>query len=178
MSVASHTPLLRDASRRLGELLRQRITGARVPPGVRLISGVDGAPVLRLDDGLRKLALQVGQTVDWAACTLVVIAFVGVDDYYAATPDPVPGLYTLGVFLLESAVLTAYAGGSFGKLVTGIRVIRSDGTRRPVDLLRCLLRALLVCLVVPPFVFRPDGRGLHDLAVGSQTARLTDLVAG
>lgn len=68
VSVASHTPLLRDASKRFGELLRQRITGARVPPGVRLISGVDGAPVLHLDDGLRKLALQVGQTVDWAAC--------------------------------------------------------------------------------------------------------------
>jgi [acyl-carrier-protein] S-malonyltransferase len=68
VSVASHTPLLGDASERFGELLRQRVAGTRVPPGVRLISGVDGASVLLLKDGLRKLALQVGQTVDWAAC--------------------------------------------------------------------------------------------------------------
>ncbi|MGF6229642.1 [acyl-carrier-protein] S-malonyltransferase [Inquilinus ginsengisoli] len=68
VSVASHTPLLGDASERFGELLQQRVAGTRVPPGVRLISGVDGASVLLLKDGLRKLALQVGQTVDWAAC--------------------------------------------------------------------------------------------------------------
>lgn len=68
VSVASHTPLLREAGERFGELLRRRVTGMHLSPGVRLISGVDGAPVLRLDDGLRKLALQIRQTVDWAAC--------------------------------------------------------------------------------------------------------------
>lgn len=68
VSVASHTPLLHDASKQFGELLRQRITGTRLPPGVRLISGVDGAPVWRLEDGLQKLALQIRQTVDWVAC--------------------------------------------------------------------------------------------------------------
>lgn len=69
VSIASHTPLLRDASERFGELLQQRVAGMHLPSaGVRLISGVDGAPVLRLRDGLQKLALQVRQTVDWAAC--------------------------------------------------------------------------------------------------------------
>lgn len=68
VSVASHTPLLRAAGERFGALLHQRAAGMRLPPGVRLISGVDGASVLRLDEGLRKLALQIGQTVDWAAC--------------------------------------------------------------------------------------------------------------
>ena len=29
-----------------------------------------------------------------------------------------------------------------------------------------LLRSVLVCLVIPPLVFRPDGRGLHDMAAG------------
>jgi [acyl-carrier-protein] S-malonyltransferase len=33
-----------------------------------LISGIDGAPVLRVEDGLCKLALQIQQTIDWAAC--------------------------------------------------------------------------------------------------------------
>ena len=75
----------------------------------------------------------------------------------------------LGVFALESTVLTALAGGSFGKLATGLRVVREDGSGQPVDLMRSLLRAVLVCLVVPPLVYRPDRRGLHDMAAGSRT---------
>ena len=51
-------------------------------------------------------------------------------------------------------------------------MVREDGSGRPVDLLRSLLRAVLVCLVVPPLVFRPDGRGLHDMAAGSRTVPL------
>ena len=104
--------------------------------------------------------------VDWIACTLVVIAVIGfdawLDDRYSST-------YTLGVFLLETTVFTALLGGSFGKLVTRLRVVRVDGSARPVDLLHSLIRAVLVCLVIPPLVFRPDGRGLHDLAAGSAT---------
>jgi uncharacterized RDD family membrane protein YckC len=109
--------------------------------------------------------------VDWFASSLVVVAFMGPDDYYA-TGDPLPGLYTLGAFVLESAVLTALAGGSFGKLATRLRVVRVDGSGRPLDLLRALLRAVMVCLVIPPLVFRPDGRGLHDMVAGSATVTL------
>jgi len=75
----------------------------------------------------------------------------------------------MGVFVLESTLLTALAGGSFGKLATRLRVVRLDGSGRPLDLLQSLLRVVLVCLVVPPLVYKPDGRGLHDLAVGSAT---------
>jgi len=35
-----------------------------------------------------------------------------------------------------------------------------------------LLRQFLICLVIPPLVFRPDGRGLHDLVCGSATVPL------
>ena len=42
----------------------------------------------------------------------------------------------MGVFILESTVLTALAGGSFGKLATRLRVVRLDGSGRPLDLLR------------------------------------------
>jgi len=43
-------------------------------------------------------------------------------------------------------------------------------------LLPAVLRQVLVALVIPPLVFKPDGRGLHDLAAGTicvtlQTAR-------
>jgi uncharacterized RDD family membrane protein YckC len=104
--------------------------------------------------------------VDWTVSTLVVVALMGPEGW---SESRVSGLYTMGVFVLESTVLTALAGGSFGKLVTGLRVVRLDSGGRPLDLLRSLLRVVLICLVVPPVIYRPDGRGLHDLAVGSVT---------
>jgi len=107
--------------------------------------------------------------VDWVACTLVVILVIGWGGWLE---DRASGFYVMGVFVVESTVLTALVGGSFGKLATRLRVVRDDGSGRPVDLLRCLMRTLLVCLVVPPLVYRPDGRGLHDLAVGSRTVPL------
>lgn len=115
--------------------------------------------------GRRALAL----VVDWVASTFAVILAIGPAGWLE---DPASGFYVLAVFALESTLLTALAGGSFGKLVTRLRVVRDDGSGRPLDLLRSLLRAALVCLVVPPLVYRPDGRGLHDMAVGSRTVPL------
>ncbi len=112
--------------------------------------------------GRRVLAL----VVDWVTSTLVVILAIGPAGWLE---DPASGFYVLGVFALESTILTALAGGSFGKLATGLRVVRDDGSGQPVDLLRSLVRAVLVCLVIPPLVYRPDRRGLHDMAAGSRT---------
>jgi len=114
--------------------------------------------------GRRVLAL----LVDWIACLLVVQVLVATG-VLAGNPG---GLYTLLVFVLESALLTAAVGGSFGKLMTRLRVVRVDGSGAPVDLLRSLLRSVMVALVVPPLVFRPDGRGLHDMVAGSMTVPL------
>lgn len=107
--------------------------------------------------------------VDWAASTLVVMLLIGPSGWLE---DPASGFYVLAVFALESTVLTALLGGSFGKLATRLRVVRDDGSGRPLDLVRALLRAVLVCLVVPPLVYRPDGRGLHDMVAGSRTVAL------
>jgi uncharacterized RDD family membrane protein YckC len=107
--------------------------------------------------------------IDWTVSTLVVIAFMGVEGWSESRDS---GVYVMGVFILESAILTALTGGSFGKLATRLRVVRLDGTGRPPDLLRSLLRVVLVCLVIPPLVYREDGRGLHDLAVDSATVPL------
>ena len=120
--------------------------------------------------GRRILAL----VVDWFASTLVVVALIGPRGW---SEDPLSGFYVLGVFVAESALFTAVAGGSFGKLATRLRVVRDDGSYGPVSLLRCVLRQALVAVVVPPLIFRPDGRGLHDMAAGSRTARLDDLRA-
>jgi uncharacterized RDD family membrane protein YckC len=104
--------------------------------------------------------------MDWTVSTLVVVAFLGPAGWSESRSS---SAYTMGVFIVESTVLTALAGGSFGKLATRLRVVRLDAGGRPLDLLRSLLRVVLVCLVVPPLVYKPDGRGLHDLAVGSAT---------
>ena len=104
--------------------------------------------------------------VDWTVSTLVVVAVMGPAGWSESRSS---GFYTMGVFILESTVLTSLSGGSFGKLATRLRVVRLDGSGRPLDLLRSLLRVVLICLVVPPVVYKPDGRGLHDLVVGSAT---------
>jgi uncharacterized RDD family membrane protein YckC len=122
-------------------------------------------PVETASWGRRIIAL----LVDWFASTLVVVVVLGPAGW---SENRGSSFYTLLVFALESAVLTAVAGGSFGKLATRLRVVRNDGSGRPIDLLRSLLRQVLVCLVIPPLVFRPDGRGLHDLAAGSVTVTI------
>jgi uncharacterized RDD family membrane protein YckC len=113
--------------------------------------------------------------VDWAASTLVVIAVMGLSGW---SESRLSSWWTMLVFILESALFTALVGGSFGKLVTGLRVAKVDGSGRPLDLLRSLLRAVLVCLVVPPVIYKPDGRGLHDLAVGTATVPVRGLRPG
>ena len=45
------------------------------------------------------------------------------------------------------------------------RVTSADGSGRPLDLLRSLLRVVLVCLVVPPLVFKPVDQTFHVLAL-------------
>ena len=106
--------------------------------------------------------------VDWLVCLGVAQALVA----YGVLDGNPNGVWTLALFVLESAVLTALVGGSFGKVATRLRVVRADGSGGPVGLLGSLLRSALVALVVPPLVFKPDGRGLHDLAAGTRTVAL------
>jgi uncharacterized RDD family membrane protein YckC len=110
--------------------------------------------------GRRILAL----FVDWIACLAVVEGLVAVD-VLDGNPN---GIGTLVLFVLESALFTTLAGGSFGKLATRLRVVRNDGSGQPVSLLRALGRSVLVALLVPPLLTF-DGRGLHDVAAGTRT---------
>lgn len=120
--------------------------------------------------GRRVLAL----LVDWFASMAVVLLFVGPDSYFGTgSPDQ---WWTLLVFVVESALLTCTVGGSFGKVATRLRVVRvEDGGR--IDPARSLARAVLVALVIPPLVFRPDRRGVHDIVAGSATVTLDVLRA-
>ena len=68
VAVASHTPLLAEASRRFGEVLARLDLPGLPPPGVRLLSGVDGDVVFDARAGSRKLAAQISHPLRWSAC--------------------------------------------------------------------------------------------------------------
>ncbi|ABL81801.1 RDD domain containing protein [Nocardioides sp. JS614] len=138
---------------------------ATARPTLAVVTAPHEVPFETASWGRRVLAL----LVDWVASTFVVVLFMGWSDY-ARTGGP-GGLYVLLVFVVESALLTATVGGSFGKLATRLRVVCVDGGGQ-VDPLRSLGRAVAVALVIPPLVFRPDRRGLHDVLAGTATVTL------
>ena len=106
--------------------------------------------------------------VDWVASSLVVAAIWGPA---ALSQGNVQAFYVHLVFLAECTLFNTLLAGSFGKLVTGLRVVRMDAQGHalaaPVSLWRSFVRTLLILLVIPPLVFKSDGRGLHDLATGT-----------
>jgi uncharacterized RDD family membrane protein YckC len=136
---------------------------AESPPTLAPVPAAEPLPYETASWGRRVLAL----VVDWFASLLVVSVFVPV---IGTTGGP-GGFYTLLVFVAESALLTCTVGGSFGKMATRLRVVSVETGGR-IDPLRSLARAILVALVIPPLVFRPDRRGLHDIAAGSATVTL------
>lgn len=69
------------------------------------------------------------------------------------------------VFFVESTILSATAGGSFGQLIIRIAVVRLD--RQRLGLPRAILRAALVSLALPALIIGTDRRGLQDLAAGT-----------
>jgi len=66
--VASHTRFLAAASPVFSECLAHTHIARALRPGVRLLSGIDAATVLDVRAGLDKLAAQISQPVQWAAC--------------------------------------------------------------------------------------------------------------
>ncbi len=68
VKVASHTPRLTAASTSFREGLTQASIASVLRVGARLLSGIDGAPVLDIRTGLDKLAAQVSQTIQWSDC--------------------------------------------------------------------------------------------------------------
>jgi uncharacterized RDD family membrane protein YckC len=105
-------------------------------------------------------------SVDWIASLLVA---TGITGGVAVTSNGWETWVPMLVFLVESSVLVPLLGGSFGQLAIGVAVVRLDGG--PVALLPALLRTALICVVVPPLIYNPDRRGLHDLVTGTLTVR-------
>jgi [acyl-carrier-protein] S-malonyltransferase len=99
VEVASHTKRLAQASTVYREILLR--APLHFPPrsGTRLLSGIDGAPVLDALTGLDKLAAQISQTVQWAAC-LEACVEAGATAFLELGPGPA----------LSEMVASAYPG--------------------------------------------------------------------
>lgn len=108
--------------------------------------------------GRRVLAL----CIDWGLSLLAASAILGTDAWSgSSTGQWAP----LAVFAIEVWVLTTLLAGSAGQLICRVTVRRTSG--QPLDLLRALVRTLLLCAVIPPIIYNQDRQGLHDMAVDS-----------
>ncbi|WP_457949541.1 RDD family protein [Pseudarthrobacter sp. alpha12b] len=96
--------------------------------------------------------------IDWGIALLISnFAFAG--DSWA----------TLAVFAIEQILLVGTLGYSIGHRIMGIAVVKpGGGTPGP---LAGLVRAVLLCLVIPAVIFDPDQRGLHDKAMNTLLIR-------
>ena len=78
--------------------------------------------------------------------------------------------WTLLIFFLQVAIMTALTGASAGQRLRGIRIIDVN-TLQNIAPLGALIRTFLIMLVIPAVVQNKEGRGLHDLATKSAAVR-------
>ena len=100
--------------------------------------------------------------LDWAISMALAVAIF--------TPAVITGhdwrrFMILAVFFVESAVLSAMTGSSFGQLITRIAVLRLDA--EPLGFPGAIGRAALVSLVLPALLIDGNRRGIQDLALGT-----------
>lgn len=100
--------------------------------------------------------------IDWAASMALAVFMFG----NAVLRDPGwPAWMPMAVFYVQSSVLTALAGGSFGHILARIGVVRLDG--RPIGIWRAFARQAMICLVLPTVVIGAERRALNDLVLGT-----------
>ena len=78
--------------------------------------------------------------------------------------------WTLLIFFLQVAIMTALTGASAGQRLRGIRIIDVN-TLQNIAPLGALIRTFLILLVIPAVIQTKQGRGLHDLATKSAAVR-------
>ena len=111
-------------------------------------------------NSLARMGRRIGAiAIDWGIATLFSMAFFKYD-----------ANVSLAFFFIEQWLLVSTLGYSIGHRVFGIAVRRLDG--RWVGFWRGLVRAGLVCLVIPVAIWDADQRGLQDKAVGTVLVRL------
>ena len=101
--------------------------------------------------------------LDWGASMIVAVTLFGVgvlrDGGWRAW-------MILAVFFVQTTVLTALTGSSFGQLLARIGIVRLDGQHLGWP------RAAMICLVLPTVVIGAERRALNDLVLGTVVVNL------
>jgi uncharacterized RDD family membrane protein YckC len=119
--------------------------------------------------GRRILAL----LLDWLIAALIASAVTSKPIWAGGNDFNTAQLIT---FFGMTAILTGLAGGTIGHRVLGLRVLNLNargqtGYAAQVGLLGGVIRALLICLLIPAVVYDRDRRGLHDRAANTVVVR-------
>lgn len=104
----------------------------------------------------------VALILDWAICMALSTAIFS---SAVLTGHDWRRFMILAVFFVETAVVSALTGSSFGQWVTKIAVFRTD--RKPLGFPRAVVRAAMVSLVLPALLIDGNRRGLQDLLLGT-----------
>jgi uncharacterized RDD family membrane protein YckC len=96
--------------------------------------------------------------IDWGLCYLIAAAFFHTNS-----------TAILGIFAVEQMVLVGTLGYSVGHRIMRIHVRKLDGA--PAGLLAGVVRAVLLCLLIPAVIVDADQRGLHDRAMKTVLVR-------
>ena len=109
----------------------------------------------------------VGIAIDWMACLAITFGLIG--QLTEITPAQ-QSWYPLLILFVEHAILVPFAGGSLGHRLLGMAVVP---THRPeTSILQGVIRAALLCLVIPAIITDGNGDGLHDKAAGTRLVRV------
>ena len=127
--------------------------------------------------------------LDWLVRGVLALPFVydqfGDDGSLGSPKDPLLYFGVFGAIFVLFAIMTAYLGGSPGKLILKLRVTTDDGTTTPPGLRRALLRMTpslvpalpavggVITVVLPianaaSIMFDDERRSLHDLVGGTR----------
>lgn len=83
----------------------------------------------------------------------------------------VQNLWGVAIWFVITVISVGFFGFTPGMALLGIRVARVRGSSAMVGPLRAIPRTLMIALLIPAVVWDRDGRGLHDLAVGTVVLR-------
>ena len=102
--------------------------------------------------------------IDWGIALLVSFAFFRDD---SGQPN---SWATLAVFAVEQLVFLWTVNGSIGHLILRMRVVPLRPGR--LGLWRPVVRTVLLCLLIPAFIWDRDQRGVHDRLAGTILVRI------
>ncbi|WP_293785527.1 RDD family protein [uncultured Aeromicrobium sp.] len=132
-------------------------------PSSRSHDTADVADPTEATIGRRLIAL----VIDWLIAALVAGLAFGVG--YPPS-GPRQSFVIQFVFVVVVGLFVGLFGVSPGKRMVRLAVINRDGAA--IGWWRGLLRTALMSLVIPALIQTKDGRGLHDLAVGSKVVKI------